>query len=271
MASPTIKVKRSSVSGKIPTTSQLDLGELAINTFDGKVYLEQDQSSVGVGTTVIVVNPWSVGTGTNTYNTYFTAGNVGVGSTIPTSTFTVVGNSVFVGVTTINGLKFPVSDGTNGQVLQTNGSGVLTFADSSGSSSPPTEETFTATSGQTIFTTSASLPGKYILVYLNGVKLRQTTDFSSSTNTITLVSSCNNADEIDVVIYPSSTTESKLTATQGQTVFTTTSNFGSANYISVFLNGIKLRRTTDFTTSTPTTVTLVNGANSGDELDIVIS
>ena len=73
MASPTIKVKRSSVSGKIPTISQLDLGELAINTFDGKVYTEQDQSSVGVGTTVIVLDPWSVGTGTNTYNTYFNA------------------------------------------------------------------------------------------------------------------------------------------------------------------------------------------------------
>ena len=131
MASPTIKVKRSSVSGKIPTITQLDLGELAVNTFDGKVYLEQDQSSVGVGTTVIVINPWSVGTGTNTYNTYFTAGNVGVGSTLPTSKFSVVGNSVFVGITTINGLKFPSSDGTNGQVLQTDGT-TASFATVSG-------------------------------------------------------------------------------------------------------------------------------------------
>ena len=137
MASPTIKVKRSAVSGKIPTITQLDLGELAVNTFDGKVYLEQDQSSVGVGTTVIVINPWSVGTGTNTYNTYFTAGNVGVGSTLPTSKFSVVGNSVFVGITTINGLKFPSSDGTNGQVLQTDGSGtpVSTSGTSTGVSS----------------------------------------------------------------------------------------------------------------------------------------
>lgn len=271
MASPTIKIKRSAVSGKIPTTSQLDLGELAINTFDGKVYLEQDQSSVGVGTTVIVINPWNVGTGTNTYNTYFTAGNVGVGSTLPTSNFHVVGNSIFVGVTTINGLRLPSTDGTNGQVLQTNGSGVLTFANASASSSVPIEENFTATQGQTIFTTSSTLPGNYVIAYLNGIKLRSNTDFTTSTNTVTLVSGASNSDELDVIIYTGTTTESKLTATQGQTVLTTTTNFSSSNYISVFVNGVKLRRTTDFTTSTPTTVTLVSALNAGDEVDVVIN
>ncbi len=33
-----IKVKQSAVSGKVPTTAQLDLGELAVNTTDGKLY-----------------------------------------------------------------------------------------------------------------------------------------------------------------------------------------------------------------------------------------
>ena len=88
MANPIIKIKRSAVAGKIPTTTDLQLGELAINTYDGKVYIEQDQGGVGVGTTVIVINPWSVGTGTNTYNTYFTAGSVGVGTTNPSATVT---------------------------------------------------------------------------------------------------------------------------------------------------------------------------------------
>ena len=91
MANPIIKIKRSAVAGKIPTTASLELGELAINTYDGKVYIEQDQGGVGVGTTIIVVNPWSVGTGTDTYNTYFTAGNVGVGTTNPGSKLTVNG------------------------------------------------------------------------------------------------------------------------------------------------------------------------------------
>ena len=37
-----IELKRSSVPGKAPTVSQLDLGELAINTYDGRVYFKKD-------------------------------------------------------------------------------------------------------------------------------------------------------------------------------------------------------------------------------------
>ena len=37
-----IKLKRSAVAGRIPTTSNLELGELAINTADGKIYIKQD-------------------------------------------------------------------------------------------------------------------------------------------------------------------------------------------------------------------------------------
>jgi len=40
-----IELKRSSVPGKIPTTASLDLGELAINTYDGAVYLKQEVST----------------------------------------------------------------------------------------------------------------------------------------------------------------------------------------------------------------------------------
>ena len=271
MANPLIRSKRSSVQGKIPTVAQLSLGELAINTFDGKVFLSQDKSSVGIATTVIAINPLSVGPGTSTYNTHFTSGNVGVGTTIPTSNFHLIGNSIFVGITTINGLKFPSTDGTNGQVLQTDGSGNLSFGNASSSSTVPIEENFTASKGQTLFTTSSSLPGNYVVAYLNGIKLRSGTDFTTSTNTFTLVSSATNSDELDIIIYPGSTTESKLTATQNQTIFTTTTNFSSANYISVFLNGVKMRRTSDFTTTSPNTVTFTSGLNVGDEVDVVIN
>ena len=130
MAAPVIKIKRSSVPGKIPTTASLPLGELALNTNDGKVYIQQD--SVGIGSTVIVVNPWSVGLGSNTYNTFFTAGSVGIGTTIPTSSLHVVGNTLVSGITTTSslvasGLTYPTLDGSENQIIATNGSGILSF------------------------------------------------------------------------------------------------------------------------------------------------
>lgn len=97
MADPNIKIKRSSVEGKIPTADQLPLGEVALNTYDGKLFASKN---VGIGTTVFVVNPWTVGTGTNTYNTYFTVGNVGIGITNPTAALTVTGDGKFTGVVT---------------------------------------------------------------------------------------------------------------------------------------------------------------------------
>lgn len=36
-----IKIKRSSVAAKVPVTGDLELGELAINTYDGKLYLKK--------------------------------------------------------------------------------------------------------------------------------------------------------------------------------------------------------------------------------------
>jgi hypothetical protein len=47
----TIKLKRSAVGGRIPTTSDLALGELAINTYDGRAYIKKNVS----GTESIVV------------------------------------------------------------------------------------------------------------------------------------------------------------------------------------------------------------------------
>jgi hypothetical protein len=41
-----IKLKRSSVAGKVPTVAQLEAGELAINTADGKLYFERDDSTI---------------------------------------------------------------------------------------------------------------------------------------------------------------------------------------------------------------------------------
>ena len=49
MASPVIRIKRSSQQNNAPTAAQLELGELALNTYDGKLFTE-----IHDGTTSIV-------------------------------------------------------------------------------------------------------------------------------------------------------------------------------------------------------------------------
>ena len=105
MADPKIFIRRSATPNKVPTIDQLALGELAINTYDGKLYLEQDQGAVGVGTTIINVNPWSVGLGSTAHNIYFTAGSVGIGTTNPSSKLHIVGNALVTGIITASSLS----------------------------------------------------------------------------------------------------------------------------------------------------------------------
>jgi hypothetical protein len=58
MATP-IRIRRSAVPNKKPTTDQLQLGELAVNFYDGKVFLKQDQGDVGVGSRVVEIGAGS--------------------------------------------------------------------------------------------------------------------------------------------------------------------------------------------------------------------
>ena len=45
-----IKLKRSSVSGNIPTTAQVELGEVALNTYDGRAFMKR---KVGATETIV--------------------------------------------------------------------------------------------------------------------------------------------------------------------------------------------------------------------------
>jgi hypothetical protein len=44
----TIKLKRSATPAAVPTTGQLQLGELAINTYDGKIFLKKDDGAESI-------------------------------------------------------------------------------------------------------------------------------------------------------------------------------------------------------------------------------
>jgi hypothetical protein len=263
MANPTIKVKRSAVSGKIPTVTQLDLGELALNTFDGKVYIEQDQSSVGVGTTVIVINPWSVGTGTNTYNTYFTAGNVGIGSTIPTSKFSVVGDTFISGVSTASSFSGRLTGDVTGNL---NSTGVSTATYLRSTNVNATGLITATTFYGSVYSTGISTISGFKFPSADGTagQFLKTDGFGN------LSFATASGGSGTVAGSATSISDDYFTATQGQTVFTSSQNF-TGKSVQVFLNGVKLRTTEDFTTTTPSTVTLVNGATVGDRINIVVS
>ena len=54
-----IKIKRSAVAAKVPLTTDLALGELAINTYDGKLYLKKDNGTESI----VTVNTGGAGSG----------------------------------------------------------------------------------------------------------------------------------------------------------------------------------------------------------------
>ena len=43
-----IKIKQSAVPARVPTTSDLALGELGINTYDGKLYTRRDSGTASI-------------------------------------------------------------------------------------------------------------------------------------------------------------------------------------------------------------------------------
>ena len=131
------------------------------------------------------------------------------------------------------------------------------------------EEFFTSTQNQTTFTLSSSLASaKNYRVFLNGVRLRRGVDYNATT-AVVLSQACSVGDEVDIV---SDQAEDHLTANQGQTAFAPTTATTTASNMEVYLNGILLNKTVDWSIGNPavTIVEPATGCEAGDELDVVI-
>ena len=131
--STVIKLKRSETGGSAPTTSDLEIGEVAVNTADQKIYM---RSSTGI---VLVADTASGG---GAAGSAFTSIAVGGQSTIQsdssTDTLTLVGaglNSITTDATTdtvtigtATGIPFTKSDGSSDTLEPQTAGGTLSTA-----------------------------------------------------------------------------------------------------------------------------------------------
>ena len=119
MSNTLLKIKRSAVKGKSPTTSNISLGELALNTNDGRVFFKTTDSS---GTSAIAtLREISGGTGITETNgvlnldNQVTAQTVGNATTVPRLTINAQGQVTGIATATVagvSGLDFDSSNGT---------------------------------------------------------------------------------------------------------------------------------------------------------------
>jgi|14BtaG_2_1085337.scaffolds.fasta_scaffold00272_12 hypothetical protein len=266
----TIKLKRSATQNAVPSTSSLALGEIALNTYDGKLFIKKD-----VGGTESIVTIGAVGAGsigpTELASTAVTAGSYGSTSAIPVITIDADGRITSASTATISGLsansvtsteiaanavgisELDVTDGTDGQVLTTDGSGTLTFETPTGgaASANAFATNIASGDGSTATFTLSSTPSaeSKIIAFINGVFQNQDAYTISGTD-ITFdtapISGTNN-----VVVYVigdvysgESVLISNFDGNGSTTAFTLSNNPGNENNTQVYIDGVYQQKTT---------------------------
>ena len=235
----TIKLKRSSVSGNVPSTSQLELGELAINTFDGKVYIKKDNGTESV----IQVGGSSELAPTNSVYTKYiytaTASQVtfsGSDNNSNTLSYTEGYTEVYLnGIKLVSGIDYTATNGTSIvltsgaaasdtlEVIAMGGTDVINLIVSRGFNS----FVYTATASQTVFSgsddnaeTLAYTAGQ-LQVFLNGVLL-DSSDYTATDGTsITLGAGAALNDKISVMAYSTNDVDTIGTLTIGGITYPT--------------------------------------------------
>ena len=120
MSNTLFRLKRSAVKGKSPTTSNIELGELAINTNDGRLFFKTTDSASS--SSIVTLRQISGGTGITETNGELSITNTGVGAgtygsttTIPVLTINAQGQIDSAGTVTVagvSGLSFDSSNAT---------------------------------------------------------------------------------------------------------------------------------------------------------------
>ena len=262
----TVQLKRSATAGGIPSTSDLALGELAINTYDGKAYIKKSvggtESIVEVGAdssaeiTVMKHYLYNAsanqttfsGTDANNESLSYTAGQI-----------LVFLNGVFLDpddYTASNGTSIVLDNGAkSSDYLE-----IISLGGSSGAKlTAISVYEYTATAGQTVLSgtdengnTLAYTPGK-VLVFLNGVLMdnRSGTDYTeTNTTTITFSAGLQVSDTVIIKSYDGSApffrNQYDITASSTSSISGNDANGNSLSvipkYTEVFVNGILVKK-----------------------------
>ena len=92
-------------------------------------------------------------------------------------------------------------------------------------------------------------------------------DYSASA-AVVLTQSTNAGDQVDIC---SDQAEDRLTAVQNQTSFAPSDSNTTSDKMQVYLNGVLLRQTEDWSIGSPAVTILdADGLNVGDHLDVVV-
>ena len=261
----TVQLKRSATAGAIPSTSDLALGELALNTYDGKAYIKK---SVGGTESIVEVGVQSGSFESMTHYLYNASANQttfsGTDANNESLSYTagqilVFLNGVFLDpddYTASNGTSIVLDDGAkSSDYLE-----IISLSGSSGAKiTGTTVYEFTATANQTVLTgadengnTLAYTPGK-VLVFLNGVLMdnRTSTDYTeTNTSTITFSAGLQVSDTIIIKSYDGSApffrNQYDITASSTSSISGTDANGNSLSvipkYTEVFVNGILVKK-----------------------------
>lgn len=163
-----VQLKRSALSGKVPGTGSLNLGELALNTYDGKIFFRRSGST---DTVQEVITTNVINTGSVTLTGTLTAQSI-VGS-ISASNGIVSGSSQIIGIlSSLNSYTASyATTGSNQFKADQNITGSLRATLTGSFGSLKVNDTLTVNHGETIISGSALVTND--LTILGAVNARQ--------------------------------------------------------------------------------------------------
>jgi len=290
MSNTLFRLKRSSVAGKIPTVDQLELGEVAINTYDGLMFIKKNvdgtESIVQIGEdTVEAAGYDEYYFSADSGQTVFT-GNDFDGDTLG---YSPVRSNVYLnGILLDSDKDYTGTDGSTITLTTGADSGDVIQVQAYTSSLQIAEYNYTCSAAQTTFSglddnnRSLNYAVDYLEIYLNGVLLDPKVDYtatSGSSVVLTVPAALN--DFVQIFVLP----EFKAAATNYQAYHFSFVDSGgktqlvgndsdenlltySVGSLKVFNNGVLMSPDTDYSAIDGVSVNFTAGLDSSDKVEI---